>query len=70
MTTIELNDRELATVLAGLRMLQKHFLNDSFGRVVDTVREHFTDEIRPLPPSGIDILCAKINMPHLLRKPR
>jgi len=69
MTTVELNDRELATVLAGLRFLQREMLDGTSRRLTELFSDHFVNH-PPLPPSGIDDLCMKINLPHLKRKPR
>jgi hypothetical protein len=47
----ELNERELATVLAALRIFQ---------RDPDPTMEHF-DEVEPLSADEIDELCEELN---------
>lgn len=57
MQPIELNDRELASVLGGLRLLQHyqpHWLED--------IRTN-CNEFEPLTAQEIDALCERINEP-------
>lgn len=54
MTTVELNSRELATVLAALRTAQED-------RPIFEQMPHFEDDELPLSDDEIDDLCERIN---------
>jgi hypothetical protein len=56
----KLTDRDLATILHGLRLVQE-LAGDSSGDCRQGTCEHF-DEARPLAPEEIDELCEAINL--------
>lgn len=55
---MKLSTQETATVLAALRMFQKHMTK--FPDARDFLGEHFA-EVAPLKPEQIDELCERIN---------
>ena len=55
---VELNDREIALVLAALRNWQVDALNED---LADTFAGHF-EEHEPLSDEEIDALCERINL--------
>lgn len=56
--TIEITERELATVLAALRYWQQDLVINQDGPVSP---DHFDDEITPLTGEEIDELCERLN---------
>ncbi len=60
--TIQLDTREMATVLAALRMWQFHHGDKKSAHEVPTIfREHF-DGNDPLTAKQIDGLCERLNL--------
>lgn len=59
---VRLNDRELAAVLTGLRMLQAQ-IDDGAGSVTDWVHEILTEggTLAPMTGDELDVLCDHIN---------
>jgi hypothetical protein len=60
MTLARLSDRELATVLAALRLWQRTFAANASGCLP---QDHFNDRITPLTEHEIDDLCERLNLP-------
>jgi len=65
-TRIALDENELATVLAALRMFQERYDGFSDEGIRDEWPEHFVDNdgvcIEPLGSEDIDTLCERINV--------
>jgi hypothetical protein len=61
--SIKLNDRELATVLAGLRALQAGYTTDDSACSKEVLKHHFEHfaEVEPLDGEEIDSLCELLN---------
>jgi hypothetical protein len=57
--TIQLTDRELATILAALRSCQRHLDDNEDLSLMGG--EHFDDQITPLTVAEIDDLCERLN---------
>jgi hypothetical protein len=70
MTTITLNDSELATVLAALRHWQFDMENrDGFEPENDLIATNM-DRLTPLDSDAIDLLCERINVaPEAIAEP-
>jgi hypothetical protein len=58
--TVELDQRELAAVLAGLRCLQSHMGNTDFPAELDDILTN-GNTIRQLDENEVDKLCERIN---------
>lgn len=65
--TIQLDDRELATVLAGLRLFQITQKIGGTGVLPMGIAEIFEDTDGPLTNEAIDVLCEEINFSEPLR---
>lgn len=64
---MDLNDRQLAAVLAGLRLLQAHAMD---GYENEHILDVFTngESFEPLTPDEIDELCDSINLEPVRRR--
>jgi hypothetical protein len=57
---IQLNNRELATVLAALRYWQQELAANQDGGPISP--DHFDDKVTPLTVEEIDELCVRLNL--------
>jgi hypothetical protein len=58
--TVDLDQRELSSILAALRYMQSHMGNGDFRPDIDAIAAN-DNTIRPLDEDEIDALCERIN---------
>lgn len=61
----KLDQSDIATILAALRLFQETYENEDAAAIYEDWEEHFTDEdnrmIKPLGSDDINTLCREIN---------